>query len=486
MQYVDPNTNETLPDFSPRQETIEMLKFYNFTDDTGRPIEWALGQIVIIDCIFKRSAPDGKKRIEIIASTQYGKSLAVAAGLVVRASILPEKWAIVAGTKEKARIIMEYVTMLALNSKPIRTQLDSETSLDKLRMRKSQDRLTFKRKGEIRVYSADATRVSETSKALMGFGSPNVIQDEAALVDDVLQSTIMRMLGGSKDNFLIKIGNPFTRGHFLRTWVNGQYYRIFIDYKRALAEGRYSQEYIDEMKEEAMFEILYGCLFPGSGQMDSKGWLPLLTDIEIERATVEAEVPFGDFRLGNDVAGGGRNYSVIVLKAYNVARKVYKEHEPDSMKFLGNIMKIQKELVVAREDVFVDSVGVGKGLYDRGRQMNDMMFGVNGGAIPDDKNRFVNLRAEMYWRAREWILRGGKLESDSDWRQLTQVKYKVQSGSGKIIIMSKEEMLKNGIDSPDVADAFAMCFAKQETPPALKEQDNAPVTIVRNPGDPYS
>lgn len=462
-QYIDPNTNEALPVFTPRKETLQALSFYQFEDDAGKPIVWSLGQIEIIDCILWRSAPDAKKRIEIIAATQYGKSLAVAAGIVIRASLKPEKWAIVAGTTEKARIIMEYVIMLALNNETIRTQLTVDTPLDRLRMKRSAERITFKRKGEIRVFSAEAKLVAETSKSLMGFGAPNIIEDEAALIGDILQATVMRMLGGSVDNFLIKIGNPFTRGHFLRTWLNGNYYRIFIDYKRALAEGRYTQAFIDEMKDEALFSILYACLFPDSGAVDSKGWLPLLTPEEIARASVEAEQPFGDFRLGNDVSGGGRNYSAIVLRAYNVARKLYKERQTDTMLFVGEIIRLAQELGVARQDVFIDMVGIGRGVYDRYRQLNDLVVGVNGGAEPADKTRFVNLRAEFYWRAREWVLRGGKLEDDPDWKQLTQVKYKVQDGSGKIIIMSKQEMLANGIESPDVADSFAMTFAKMES-----------------------
>lgn len=481
---IDPNTNEELPAFTPRPQTLEMLAFYQFVDDAGKPILWTPGQVEIIDCILWRSAPDTKKRIEIIASTQYGKSLAVAAGLVIRASLKPEKWAIVAGTAEKARIIMEYVIMLALNNQVIRTQLNVENNLDRLRMKKSADRLTFKRKGEVRVYSAEATKVSETSKALMGFGSPNVIEDESALIPDVLQATVMRMLGGSQDNFLIKIGNPFTRGHFLRTWLGGKYHRIFIDYKRAIAEGRYSQDYINEMKDEAMFDILYACLFPESSTMDTKGWLPLLTEVEIERATVEAEEPFGNFRLAGDVAGGGRNYSTIVLRAYNVARKLYKKSEPDTMKFIGEMQRDSVALGVNRDEVFIDMVGIGKGAYDSYRQVNDMLFGVNGGAEPADKTRFTNLRAEMYWRVREWILRGGKLEKDPDWVQLSQIKYKVQDGSGKIIIMSKVEMLRNGIESPDVADALSMTFAKGETVPSDLSKPT-PQVAPPNP-DPYA
>lgn len=470
--YYDPNTEKEFEVQPPRASTIESLEVYRFFDDTGKLIVWTAGQLEIIDCIINRSSQDALQRVQVIAATQYGKSLAVAAGVVIRASVKPEQWAIVAGTAEKARIIMEYVIMLALNNDIIRKQLDPATPLDRLRMKKSVDRLSFRRFGEVRVYSAEATRVSETSKSLMGFGSANVVEDEAALIGDVLQSTVMRMLGGHADNFLMKIGNPFNRGHFFRSWTGEKYHRIFIDYNRALAEGRFTEAFIEEMRGEALFDILYECVFPGAERMDIKGWLPILTEEEIERAMVIEDNPVGDFRLGNDVAGGGRNFSVTVMRAYNLAKKIYKDHEPDTMLFAGQIMAFKKELGVRGEDIFIDQVGIGKGAYDRLRELNDKVNGVSGGAEPVEKSRYTNLRAEMYWRAREWVLRGGKLLKDDDWYELTKVRYKVADSSGKIKIMSKEEMLIQGIDSPDVADAFAMTFATQDIPPSAREQES--------------
>jgi len=79
-----------------RKATSQILKDYKF-EDAGEVIDWKPGQLEIIDCILHRKSPDGKNRVEIIAATRYGKSLAVAAGVVIRASLKPEKWAIVAG-----------------------------------------------------------------------------------------------------------------------------------------------------------------------------------------------------------------------------------------------------------------------------------------------------------------------------------------------------------------------------------------------------
>jgi hypothetical protein len=89
----------------------------------------------------------------------------------------------------------------------------------------------------------------------------------------------------------------------------------------------------------------------------------------------------------------------------------------------------------------------------------------------------------MYWRAREWVLHGGKLFPDKDWFQLANIKYRVNP-AGKLQIMSKEEMLRNGIDSPDVADSLAMTFARTEETPSMT-QSSSTITIKTPALDPY-
>lgn len=470
-----------------RESTRIALETFDFRDDTGKSIEWTDGQLEIIDCIVNRSSPDGKNRVEIIASTRYGKSIAVSAGVLIRAVTKPEKWGIVAGTKDKARIIQDYNIMFALNNPMIRTQLVSDEALDRMRMKKSQDELGFRRKGSIKVFSADASRVNQVSNSLMGFGSPNIIEDESALIPDVLQAKVMRMLGDSTDNFMVKIGNPFNRNHFHRTWNSDRYYKIFIDYERGLAEGRYTEDYIKEMMEEPLFSILYGCLFPEEGTLDEKGWMQLLTETELERSLVDEEPMIGDRKLGGDVAGGGRNYSVMVIRSTNVASIVYKENEPDTMIYAGKVVSIADNYGVSKKDISVDKVGVGKGATDRIHEMIEYDVGVSGGESPIQNDRFVNLRAEMYWRVREWVLHGGKLERHNDWYQLTKVKWKPQDGTGRIIIMSKQQMLKDGVDSPDIADSLSLTFSKPDLPPSYRQQYNTGGTIINTKinDDPY-
>jgi microcompartment protein CcmK/EutM len=230
----------------------------------------------------------------------------------------------------------------------------------------------------------------------------------------------------------------------------------------AIREGRYSQEYIDEMSEEPLFDILYNCHFPQPDAVDEKGWIPLLSEEQIRTVFVEGGAPFGERRLGVDVAGGGRNESVIVLRASNYAKLLHKTHDGDTMKLAGEVHRLGNDHRVKPSRVFIDKVGVGKGVVDKLRSGSANYVGISGADKPIDE-RFANARAEMFWRLRKWILSGGTLEADEGWLQLARIKYKVQDGTGKLIIMSKQEMLREGVESPDKADALSLTFARPDT-----------------------
>jgi hypothetical protein len=219
-----------------------------FHDDNSCPYGDQLTptQIQIIDIIAKRRFP----RTQLILPTQYGKSLAVALGVLLRVTTHKERWAIIAGTEEKARIIMDYIIDHIFDDPVFAEQLEYHGTKEKLKQERSKLRITFRDGGEVRVYSGNANNSNQTKKALMGFGSPNIVLDESSLISDDLYSTVKRMLGGSKDNFLLEIGNPFYRNHFYRTWFGDRYVKIFVDAGQALAEGRYTQDFLNEMAEE--------------------------------------------------------------------------------------------------------------------------------------------------------------------------------------------------------------------------------------------
>ncbi len=119
-----------------------------------------------------------------------------------------------------------------------------------------------------------------------------------------------------------------------------------------------------------------------------------------------------------------------------------------------------KESIVAN-NVFIDATGVGAGVLDRFREVGFNVVGVNMSSVALHKEKYVNIRAEAYLRMGAWLKKGGMLVKDADWVELEVIKYKLKS-SGKLVIISKEELRKNGITSPDVADALMLTFCRSD------------------------
>ena len=401
-------------------------------------------------------------RVQILCPTQYGKSLFVALACVIVACIQGEMIAVVASSNDKAKIIMRYFIEHLGDSPLFYTQLDKTSKLEKLRMEENKERIVLRNRGGIYVISSQAGNSQKGIESAMGAGAKIVILDEAGLTPDNIEATIFRMIAGKgEEAFYCKIGNPFYRNHFLKSSLDSNYHQIFIDYQQGLREGRYNGSFIEEAKKKPHFDVLFGCKFPPEDFMDDKGFIRLLTDEDIEKAKRVVE-PFGEVRLGIDIAEGGGDSNVIGLRTANWATVLMRFQNEDTMSVAGHTAKIRTERGMRDENIFLDEIGVGKGVVDRLREQNIKATGVKFSEKPDDETQFANLRAECYWRFKEWIRNGGALDPQNDWSQLYYIKYKVIDSSGKMLIISKDDLRKQGIGSPDIPDAIAMTFARKK------------------------
>lgn len=461
--------------------TYELVKSL-YRDDFGRPFSMTPTQNEIFDCIFKRQGPNGEKRVHVMTFTQFGKSDIVSMAVLTRVAAFGEKFVIIAPSQSKARIIIGYLIKHTFDNEFTlsRFKIKEGESIDTIRRERSKNRLTFdcgdNKIGEVFILSAEGRLKSgeDVGNSLMGFGSPNVVMDEAALVSDEADAKAMRMVGGftgSGDDFVVKIGNPFKRNHFLMACEDSAYYRINADYHVGLREAneygekRITEKFIEEMRKKPFFRVQYENKFPSEDDIDAKGWTPLLTEDEVELAIATEEVKHvGEKRIGNDVARGGANYTVWSLRSMNYLEVLAKSRQDNLTEIAGQTLFFMKERGVVAENVFIDDVGVGGGAVDPLHYQQKNVRGVNVGMPAKEQSRFANARAEAYWRFREWVKRGGKLcacHRDEWMQQLPKVKYKPDS-KGRLRIQSKDEMRAQGVDSPDVADSGMLTFARQE------------------------
>jgi hypothetical protein len=467
-----------LPKLSPKQVRL-LLEYANlFTVDgaTGDK-KITYGQLHIFASIIFRI----HKRVQIICLTQYGKSLWVALACLVLTCILGKKVAVVAPSKEKAKIIMRYY-IEHLGDNPIFfTKLEKNSRLERLRQEESKDRIMLNNGGGIFVISTDEKNSNKSIESAMGQGAEIVIGDEFCLVGDNTEATIFRMIAGKgPEACYIKIGNPFysapPNSHFLKSWLEvNKYHRIFIDYKQAIRERRISQEFISEAKNKPLFDILFECLFPDLSVMDKDGFRLLVlpeqikfgvtTDIIKAAMQKERDANGGKLivlpKLGCDIAGGG-DKNTRVLRWRKLAAVTGWNRSNDTMSNVTEIEADMTEYGVLASDVNIDDIGIGRGVSDR---LKEKGHNVNAVSVGDparyDPDRFVNLKAELCWEARKWVMdEDSRLDKRDEWVQLTWLKYKVMSDK-KVQMESKADLKKRTGSSPDFAEAFYLTFSEE-------------------------
>lgn len=367
---------------------------------------------------------------------------------------------------------MDYIVEHIFDHEWLINKLDYSGSKEQLMQERSKTRLTFKGAGEVRVYTANATNSQAVKRALMGFGSPNIVLDESPLIPDDLYATVKRMLGGTKDNFLLEIGNPFYKNHFWRMWISKLYIRVWLDVWGALKEGRYTEDYIQEMKDEAMFDVLYECHFP-EGDNAPPGYRALLPGPMVENSFIDNDLPLGHQEngelldkpiLGIDPNHGGSNYTVMTVRypftgfAKVFLRKRYEDSRNITSEIGNDALKIMEDYAIDDYRVIVDAGGVGAGLADwfeeRGYFIQPVLFGQQA----NNSSRYANKKAELFWELRKWIMSGnGKLLKHDGFLELKEINYK-ETATSKLQMETKQELAKRNVASPDVADSLALTF----------------------------
>jgi hypothetical protein len=62
------------------------------------------------------------------------------------------------------------------------------------------------------------------------------------------------------------------------------YKKIFVDDQMALQEGRYTEDFLAEMQDEAGYDWMYRCLFPDAEEVLPNGYRRLVSDLVVDDA----------------------------------------------------------------------------------------------------------------------------------------------------------------------------------------------------------
>jgi hypothetical protein len=192
-------------------------------------------------------------------------------------------------------------------------------------------------------------------------------------------------------------------------------------------------------------------------------------------------------RLGNDVAGMGRDSSCFCLRYGHYVSKFELIHSggtANHMQVVGKAITILKQntdtFVGKYGQWFIDTIGEGAGVYSRGIELsekkgNEWLKGKvhsvkfsesaewNGSVLKDVTGiyEFVNMRDYLYWAVRDWLDPSNKtnamLPPGHDYRGLTELKWEFIS-NGKIKMEPKKDLIERIKRSPDEEDSLANTF----------------------------
>jgi hypothetical protein len=308
------------------------------------------------------------------------------------------------------------------------------------------------------------TSRAETPEALAGVHSEHVmlVVDEASGVpEQVFEAAAGSMSGHSATT--IMLSNP--------TRSSGTFYESQTRLSDSWWTRRWScvdsplvsDEFVDEMRQRYGEES-------NAFRIRVLGEFPLADDdtiipFHLVESATHRDVEISDETKvvwGLDVARFGTDCTALCKRQGPVVTEIRSWRGLDLMQTVGRVVAEYEALSPSKrpKEILVDSIGLGSGVVDRLRELDLPVRGINVAESPSMKETYMNLRSELWFKAKAWLEdRSCKLPpNDQLIAELTSIRYSFTS-SGKMKAESKDEMRRRGLSSPDLADAFCLTMA---------------------------
>jgi hypothetical protein len=307
------------------------------------------------------------------------------------------------------------------------------------------------------------TARKENPEALAGVHADYVLYliDEASGVPEEIFNVAEGALTG-ENVLVIMISNPTrTIGYFYDSHHNDKENWQTLQYS-SMDSPIVDDEYIarivakhgmnsDEYRIRVMGE------FPKEDAIDDKGYVPLFVEKDIN--VTDNEDFIGRRRMGIDPAGEGKDKTVWMVRDDFRAKVVAVEQISNAKSIAQKTLTLMDYWKIDESEIDLDGFGVGSDVAIELAHAGKRIHSVNVGNKASDEETFVNLRAEAYWRMREWMKKGGELVDHKGWDELLTIRYRREL-NGKLSIMPKKEMRKNGYKSPDHVDSLMLSFTR--------------------------
>lgn len=184
--------------------------------------------------------------------------------------------------------------------------------------------------------------------------------------------------------------------------------------------------------------------------------------MEAMQRTIEGD---GQKFCGVDVARMGSDRTVFCMRKglKYLKHEVYtKLRTTQVCDMLEQFVDFDKEI-----ELRIDDTGVGGGVTDEMMKRKYNVVAINFGGEPHDKDKYPNWISEAWFNMVE-VLPEAELPNDSDLLMELSSRQWQMDNKGKRKVESKDDYKKRGFRSPDLADAFIICFGQPKTPSILE------------------
>lgn len=410
-----------------------------------------------LQCEIMRAVASGSRRISIRSGHRVGKTTTLAWLTVWHAlTRFPQKTICTSATSTQLFEALASETKAWFKKLPPTLQTLFEIQVDQIRLVSAPEES----------FVSYVVSKAETPEALAGKHSPNLllIADEASgIPEQVYEAAVGSM--AAPNACMILAGNPVrSTGYF---WKTHNKPGMMEGWKRfhisSLGHPRIPLDFIKQVedtygRDTNAFRVRVLGDFP-TGDDDT------IIPYELAAAALARDVePYAVKPVwGVDVGRFGNDSSALARRKGNaLAQKVEARKGLDTMQVVGWVKSEWDSTLPSDRpnEILVDSIGLGAGVCDRLAELGLPARGINVSETASMSDAFVNLRAELWFKGRDWLDKKDCHLANDDLlvAELVQTRFKYAS-NGKRQAESKDEMKKRGIASPNKADAFLLTLA---------------------------
>lgn len=300
---------------------------------------------------------------------------------------------------------------------------------------------------------------ADNPDSLRGQYFDGVVIDEVAQCSPTLYGEVIRPALADRKGWVIFIGTPKGHDHFYNLYQFAKrdpawYANSF----KASETGILDKEELDQAQKqmsEAEYRQEFECDFDISSSF-------VLIPIQTIESAFDRKVTYhGHPRImGIDVGMSlGGDASAIVIRQGGKVTDAIEFRFDDTFQIAGKVRDIFYERNCSQG--YIDSIGYGAGVAHTLKAWGLPITAINVAEKAAESDRFQNLKADLWWRAKDFFNEQGcTLPSSDDLMhklaaELSTPEYEYTTG-GKIKIQSKQDLFKLGKPSPNLADAFVL------------------------------